>query len=168
MNDRPRIKIPFQSIDIVIELLSITILLTMIGYTIVEYNALPDTIPTHFNAQGVADGHSDKTSLWFIPVLSIVLYIGIFIIGKYPHLHNYMVNITEENALKNYTFSVRVTRIVNLFTVITFALVTYHIIQSSKENGSAFTSWIVPLIISISIILPIIVFVYYKKMNSKS
>ena len=54
-NSRPKIKVPFQPVDLIIELTSITILILMIIYTIIEYTNLPETIPTHFNAEGIAD-----------------------------------------------------------------------------------------------------------------
>ena len=165
MSKRPKIKVPYQSIDILLELLSITILLLMFGYTIFEYSSLPETIPTHFNAKGEADDFGDKLTLWLVPAIALVLYIGIFIINMFPHTHNYMVNITKENALKNYTLSTRVLRIVNLFTMIILGVVTYKIISSAKGYTFAIDSWFLPLIIGISIVLPIVVLIYSKNMN---
>jgi len=55
-SERPKIKVPLQTIDIVIELASITILLLMWIHIILEYSGLPETIPSHFNGAGEADG----------------------------------------------------------------------------------------------------------------
>src|SRR5690606_34233705 len=123
MSNRPKIKVPLEPIDIVVEVISMTILVLMTIYTIIEYKNLPESIPTHFNAKGVADDFSDKSMIWGLPILGVVMYVGLFIINKFPHIHNYMVNITEENALKNYRFSTRIVRGVNLFTVVLFAYI---------------------------------------------
>ena len=166
MSKRPKIKVPYQSIDILLELLSITVLLLLFGYTIFEYTSLPETIPTHFNAKGEADDFGNKLTLWLIPAIALVLYIGIFIVNLFPHTHNYMVNITEENALKNYTLSTRVLRIVNLFTVLILGVITYKIIASAKGESFSLGSWFLPVVLSMSVVLPIVILIYYKKMNT--
>jgi uncharacterized membrane protein len=132
--DRPRIKVPFESIDIIIELISITLILLMFIYAGMEYANLPDSIASHFNANGKADDYSNKITIWLLPTISLLTYIGLFIANKYPHIHNYVVNITEENALKNYRFSTRTIRYVNLYCVLVFAFLTYKIIEGAKGN----------------------------------
>lgn len=167
-NERPRIKVPYEGLDILLEMLSITLLLLMCGYTIFEYTSLPETIPTHFNAKGEADGYGSKLTVFLVPAIALIMYVGLFIINMFPHTHNYMVNITEENALKNYRFSTRVLRIVNLFTMGILIFVSYKIIAGAKGNSASLGSWFMPAVIGSSILLPIIIIVYYRKLNRKS
>lgn len=87
---RPKLKVPLEGLDIVLDLLSATLLILLVVFTAMSYSELPDTIPTHFNAKGEADGYSEKSMLWLIPTLSLVLYIGLFILNKFPHIHNYI------------------------------------------------------------------------------
>lgn len=70
---RPRIKVPLQQLDIVLELATISLLLLTCIYTIVQYNNLPETIPTHFNAVGEADSFGHKTNIFIIPAIGIGL-----------------------------------------------------------------------------------------------
>lgn len=162
---RPKIKVPLQQLDVVIELVTISVLLLTCIYTIVQYNNLPETIPTHFNAAGEADGFGHKTSIFIIPVIGIGLYLLLFILNKYPHMHNYMVNITEENALKNYRFSTRVLRFVNLFCIALIAYTTFTIVKSSNGENFVIGKWLLPVVIGFSVILPIILIIYMKKLN---
>ena len=164
-NGRPKIKVPFEGIDIFLELVSITMLLLMWIYLIIEYPDLPETIASHFNAKGEADNYSNKSYIWFLPIIATGVYIGLFILNKHPHAHNYMVNITEENALKNYRFSTRIVRITNTLTVIMFTYIIYYIIQSAKESELQFSSWFVPIVIVCSLLLPIGIYLYYRKIN---
>ena len=165
MGNRPKIKVPFEPVDIIVEVISMTALLLMIIYTIIEYKHLPDMIPTHFNAQGIADGFSDKSMIWGLPIIGVVIYVGLFILNKFPHVHNYMVNITEENAFKNYQFSTRIVRGVSVFTVVLFAYIQYTIIASAKGENITLGSWFLPTIISLSLLLPTFILIYQNKIN---
>lgn len=164
-NKRPRIKVPFETVDVIIEFISITLLILMWVYCIVNYMELPDTIATHFNGAGEPDGYGSRQTVWIIPIIATVMYIGFFILNKYPHMHNYMVNITEENALKNYKFSTRIVRVVNFLCVLLMTYITYMIVESAFGKQFNLGTWFVPLVIGVSIILPIIMFVYMRKMN---
>ena len=162
---RPRIKVPFKTVDIIVELISITLLILMWGYCIINYFELPDTIATHFNAVGEPNGFGSKQTIWIIPIVATVMYIGLFILNKYPHMHNYMINITEENALKNYRFSTRVLRIVNFLCVLLLTYITYMIIESAFGKKFELGSWFVPVVVGVSVVLPIIMLVYMRKLN---
>jgi uncharacterized membrane protein len=163
---RPKIKVPLEGLDIVLDILAATLLILLIAYTIISYSELPDTIPSHFNAKGEIDGYSNKNTFWLLPVISVVLFVGLFIANKYPHLHNYMVNITEANALKNYRFSTRVLRFANVFTMLIFLFVTHTIVQSAKGKTIELGSWVMPIVIGLSILLPIVILIYQRKLNN--
>ena len=162
---RPKIKVPLQQLDIVLELVTISLLLLTCIYTIVQYGNLADTIPTHFNAAGEADDFGHKSSIFIIPGIGIALYLLLFILNKYPHKHNYMVNITEENALKNYRFSTRILRFVNLFCVALMAYITFIIVRSSEGEEFAIGKWFLPVVIGCSVILPIVLIIYMRQLN---
>lgn len=164
-SNRPRIKVPFEGFDIVLELVSIAVLILMWVYLIIEYPELPETMASHFNAKGEADDYSGKFYLWYLPLIATVLYISLFVLNKYPHLHNYMVNITENNALKNYRLSTRIVRITNTLIVIMFAYIIYYIVQNAKEYDMQFSSWFVPVVLSICFLITIVVFFYSRKIN---
>lgn len=164
-NNRPKIQVPFQSIDIVLECISIALILIMWLLIIKEYSTLPETIASHFNANGEPDGYSNKTFIFLIPLIAIVMYLGLFILNRYPHIHNYMVNITEANALKNYRFSTKIVRVFNTLSMILFTYITYHIIESAKGQSLSMGSWYLPIVLGISVILPIWIIIYFRKIN---
>jgi len=164
-NKRPRIKVPFETVDVIIEFVSITLLILMWCYCIINYIDLPDTIATHFNGAGEPDDYGSKLTIWIIPIIGTVMYIGLFILNKHPHMHNYMVNITEKNALKNYQFSTRVLRIVNFLCVLLFAYVSFMMIQSAFGKQFNLGTWFVPIVISVSVILTVVLIIYMRKLN---
>lgn len=162
---RPRIKVPYETIDIIIEFIAITLLILMWGHCLINYVELPDTIATHFNAAGEPDSYGSKHTVWLIPGVATVMYIGLFILNKYPHMHNYMVNITEENAFKNYRFSTRVLRIVNFLCILLLTYISYMIIESAFGKQYNLGTWFIPVVIGSSIVLPIVLLIYMRKLN---
>jgi hypothetical protein len=100
-------------------------------------------------------------------VFSSIL-VGIYFLNKYPHLHNYTVKITEENALKNYRFSTRVLRVVNFLNLLLLAYILKTMIYPSEEKNIEIGSWFLPVVIIGSLVLIIYIFVKANKINSTS
>src|SRR5688572_28691021 len=58
------------------ELLLIAIALIPIAYLGAIYEGISETVPTHFNKEGVADDWSSKSSLWLFPgCLALFTYV---------------------------------------------------------------------------------------------
>lgn len=163
--DRPKIKVPLESIDIIMESISIVLIFLMWLYLLTEYPNLPETVASHFNIKGEPDAYNDKTFILLLPSIATLMYFGLFLLNRYPHIHNYMVNITPNNALKNYRFSTRIVRIVNTLSMIMFSYITFHIINSAKGKVLTLGNWFLPIVIGVSIILPIFIIIYFRKIN---
>lgn len=91
----------------------------------------------------------------------------LFIVNRYPHLHKYKVNITIENAFKNYKLNSIILRIINFFTLIIMMYVAYFIVESAKGVQIVFGNSLLPIIIGFSILLPIALFIYQRKLNKE-
>ncbi|HMV23387.1 MAG TPA: DUF1648 domain-containing protein [Saprospiraceae bacterium] len=140
--ERPRLKIIHTTSDLLMEITG-WILLVMVWFIVLKaYNSLPDIIPTHYSANGNADGHGPKVSILLLPAISTIAYIGMTILNKYPHIFNYPAVITRENALKQYTMATRMIRVLKLAIVVLFgviALVTLRNVKTGQEDlGAAF------------------------------
>ncbi len=67
-------------------------------YLIFNYwNDLADTIPTHFNLQGEADGYGGKSTLIIFPIVSFFLYLLMSLAHRFPQMINVPWTFTEEN-----------------------------------------------------------------------
>lgn len=163
-SNRPIHKVPFTPFDIIIECCSIGLLVYIWVHFAMVFGELPETVPSHFNSAGQPDSYSGKNFLFFLPILATGLYILMFVLTKYPHQHNYMVNITEENAPQQYRFSVTVLRVVNLLCTIMFAYINYQILLGAKTNETDLGMGFVITIIGASILLPIVILIYQKRM----
>ncbi len=138
MSTRPKIKIKLTSFDKAIELLASIAVLGIWFVTLSNYMALPKIIPIHYNLNGVADGFGNKANILLLPIIATLMFIGMTILNKYPHIFNYQGTITEQNAFRKYTNATRLLRIVKLITVIIFGLIVLKIIQDVGGDVSGF------------------------------
>jgi uncharacterized membrane protein len=132
-------------------------------YLIKNYMNLPDTIPTHYNLAGQADGFGSKQSLLILPSLMTLLFIGLTILNKYPHIFNYEVKITADNARNKYTIASRMMRMLKLSLVIIFGLLLVLSIKNASGQGQGLGSWFLPVSLAL-VFLPIC---YYFIASSK-
>jgi len=142
---RPRINIKLEPIDRIIELIGIVGLLILIGLPIIYFNELPDTMPIHFGLNGQADAWSDKGTVWMLPIIGIVMYLGMFLLNKFPHIFNYPQKITKDNAEKLYRTATRMVRTLNALIACLFAYITYSTIQTALGNQNGLGDLFMPI-----------------------
>ena len=165
---RPKITVPQNSTDLWIDRFSFLLFFIIWLSVFVYYPDLPNEIPTHFNGRGQADAFGSKQSIWILMGVFSSIFIGIYILNKYPHMHNYTVKITEENALKNYRFSTRVLRVVNFLNLLLLAYILKTMMTPYEKQSTAFGGWFLPTIMIGSLVLIIYIFVKANKINSKT
>jgi len=156
--ERPKITLIPTTADKLVELLGWLILLALWGLTISHFSTLPDTIPTHFNASGEADGFGSKASIIGLPVIATLLFVGLTVLNRYPHIFNYPTAITEDNALRLYTLATRMLRYLKLVLVLVFGGIEFMTIQHAAGEASGLGVWFLPLTL-VLVFLPLIYFV---------
>ncbi len=154
---RPKIKLIPTTADKLVDILGWIILLALWALTITNYSSLPDTIPTHFNAAGEADGFGSKVTILSLPVIATLLFIGLTVLNRYPHSFNYPTAITQDNALRLYTLATRMLRYLKLVLVIVFGGIEFMTIQNATGKAAGLGVWFLPLTL-VLIFLPLIYF----------
>ena len=124
---------------------------------------LPVSIPIHYNLEGQADGFGEKFNIFTLPVISTLMFIGLSLLNNYPHIFNYQIEITEENATDQYAIATRMLRYLKLIIVVVFGLISYKTIESSENQSDGIGIWFLPLILGL-IFIPI---AYFIKKSSK-
>ena len=156
--ERPKITLIPTTSDKRVEVLGWLILLALWGLTISHYSSLPDTIPTHFNGAGEADGFGSKASIIGLPVIETLLFFGLTVLNRYPHIFNYPTAITEDNALRLYTLATRMLRYLKLVLVLVFGGIEFMTIQNATGKAAGLGVWFLPLTL-VLVFLPLIYFV---------
>jgi uncharacterized membrane protein len=161
---RPKIKLKLSKIDIALEWFGWILLMCFWGFTALKYKSLPEIIPTHFNATGIADGFGEKWNIITLPGIASVLFIGLTVLNQFPHVFNYLTEITEVNAEKEYTKATKLIRNLKIMLVFIFFLIAYKTIKNSLNQSNEIEIWFTPLVILL-IFIPLLSFAlqYFKK-----
>jgi uncharacterized membrane protein len=69
-----------------IELVPLLLLGLTIYLVLSSYSTLPDTIPSHFNAHGVADDWGNKKTIFFFPAIAFSLHIFLSLLTSWISL----------------------------------------------------------------------------------
>ena len=153
MEARPEIKLKMQPVDIVLEVVGYAGLAVLWVFISMMYNHLPDTVATHFNLAGEADGYGEKRTIFMMPIMASLQFIILSAVQEYPHLFNYPVTITPENVKRQYTNAIRMMRVLKIVLVAIFG--TIEIYSNSEYLGLELNGyWLMPVVLAI-LILPI-------------
>lgn len=136
MEERPKVKIELTIADKTFEIIGWLLIISVWGLTITNYANLPDTIPNHYNGAGQADGFGGKETILTLPLIATVLFVGLTVLNKFPHILNYPTSITQDNALRQYTNATRMIRYLKLIIVVIFEIIIFKTIQNANgEEG---------------------------------
>ena len=150
---RPKIKIEKDTGDLIIEVLGWTGVLLLFLLPFFYYDQLPDKVPSHFNASGDADAYSRKEFIWVPALIGALLYIGVFVLNRFPHLFNYPSEINEQNAERLYRMASKWMRIINLSVLCVFIYLLHSTIQTSLNNQNGLGKYFVIIFILLNVIV---------------
>jgi uncharacterized membrane protein len=149
METRPKIKSEQTTADRIIEIAGWLSLALIWFITLFFYKKLPATVPTHFNAAGTADGFGPKATFFLLPALGTLLFIGLTIMNNFPHVFNYPVKITAENAQKQYTMATRLIRVLKLSILLIFTILAWSTSNAALNKTNNVGFWFLPVILLI-------------------
>lgn len=151
--NRPKIKIGLTLFDLIIEIAGLATVLGMWIMVLFAYSKLPEIIPTHFDAAGVANDFGKKSSIFLLPAIAIVLFACMTVLSMFPHTFNYPVKITENNAFLQYRNVVRMIRCLKLAVVLLFEFIVIQTIRIANGKSDDFSVWFVFLIIGLMFLI---------------
>ena len=146
-------KLFWTTTDIIIEIHGLILLTILWLLVIFKYANLADVIPIHYNAAGEADKFGGKNTIFILPVVATILFIGLTVLNKFPHIFNYIREITNENAYFQYTCATRLLRYMKFNIVAIISWITL----STTGDANNLGGWFLPVAIGL-IIIPL---VYY-------
>ena len=161
--NRPKLKPVSTKLDLILEIAAFLFFLAIWLLPIFTYQILPETIPTHYNLIGEIDDWGSKGTIFILPAIALVLYIGLTVMNKYPQIFNYPTKVTQDNALQLYSKATRLMRITKLIVVVLFFAIEWQICNTNEN--SKLPVWFLLLAIAIPIVLPIILAFSFTKNN---
>ncbi len=152
MEARPKLTIELTKVDKTIETVCLITLIVLWTGTMAGFPKLPEQIPSHFNAAGQVDAYSEKTSIFILPIIATILYIGMTILNKYPHIYNYPSTITGNNGMRLYTSSTRLIRILKLAVVIFFTGIVFLTYKPVFTHDKGLGAWFLPVALALMLV----------------
>ena len=144
MEERPKIKPALKPIDKLLNYTGFGILLLSWVYVLIHYSTLPEVIPTHFDHNGEIDGHGNKLTLFLLPIIGTIVYFGLGSLNNYPHIFNYAVKLTAENAAQQYSAATRALRYIKTVIQFVLAFIVYKTVASTTGNVQGLGKWFLP------------------------
>jgi uncharacterized membrane protein len=132
---RPVLDLPRSSFEITLDIFGGLGIVAMILFIAWYWSSLPEKIPTHFSFSGVPDGWGPKITLLALPAISLVIYIGLTLLSKYPHAYNYLWPITPQNAKKQYENSRQMIVILKTEIVWLFVYIVWQTVQTALKKA---------------------------------
>ena len=147
LETKPRIKINKSKTDRRLELFGGILLLLLWLITVYVYAHSPGTIPIHFDDSGKTNNYGSRNMLFFLTILATIIYAGITQLNKFPHILNYPVKITAENAAQQYSNATRMLRFLKAGVLLIFILliVLEHLTALGIRKGIG--GWFLPVVL---------------------
>jgi len=125
-----------SSLQIAYDLVSASGFLFQILLIVRAWASLPSNIPVHYGFSGQPDAWGGKTELLELPVVSVLLYLGLTLLARYPHKLNYPWTITEGNAERLYRLTKSSVGAVQCLLVWLFTAISWQTIHVAMGQTS--------------------------------
>ncbi len=150
----------------VLEASAVIILAAHLLYLWTSFNALPATVPTHFNAAGEADAFGSKNSIWELWFVSLGLYAlltaTVFIPLK-SRLWNLPSAVKEDASGEKARAVWEMIAALKVLTVLIFLALSWQVVRSAQGLAS---DWFVPLLLVVGAVAPLVILgVYFARMT---
>lgn len=151
--------------DYIIEIIALVGLIVLIALPLLNYNQLPDEIPAHYNVEGEVDRYGNKLSIIFLPLVGIILYALLTFIPRFKRAFSFPVEITQENAQRQFNIAFKVLRIIKMIMVLMFMYILYSTISIASGGVDKMN----PLITGVTVagLLFVVIFYIVKAIRTK-
>lgn len=150
---RPIIPLEPAPVDRAMDMTSYFALILLIGIPLFYYDHLPESLPQHFNAEGVPDAYGDKSALVILALVGLSIF-GIFtFLEKIPHHYNYPREVTETNAASMYRSAVRLMKSLKMVITGGVAYIIWRSIQTALGEADGLGPAFLPVFLLLTFAL---------------
>lgn len=140
--------LPYTFSERVLEFFSLCGIFSIWGYLINHYGEIPEIIPRHFSFSGEPDAYGAKALLWLLPIIATFIYTALTYVAKIPHLYNYPVKITAENAAGKFIVARKTVNFIKFIIVGLFAFMSFNMVYIAMDNKSLMNIWFLPVFLT--------------------
>lgn len=138
---KPVVELERNNIDNTLSIIGWVMLVVLWVIPLAYWTELPEILPVHFNFNGTPDSFGGRTSIWFLPVLASILVSVFSFLNKVPHMFNYPVQITMQNASRLYALGIRMINLIKLLIVFWLSYINFQTIRIGLGYSQELGSW---------------------------
>lgn len=144
LKNRPKLTIKITFLEIILNSLALALFIGSVVYLITVWTTLPGEVPAHYNGAGEVDRWGSKWEMIILPVISLMMWIGMTVLERYPHVYNY-TNLTKENAHAQYLNGRLMINVLKNVIVVIFSYLTWKDIQIALGYQDSLGVWFLPV-----------------------
>lgn len=131
---------PPSRLETLLELLSLAGLATGFLLLLALWPQLPAQVPAHFDASGRVTRFSSKTSLWWLQLTNVGLYLLLTALNRFPKLWN----LPGEGDARQFALARAFVRAFKTSTVWLFVYLLWNTLQVALGKAGGLAWWFLP------------------------
>ena len=149
----------YSKLQLFFDLFSVICLIATATFLLLTWGDLPESLPTHYSFSGEIDAWGGKSSVLFLPLIAVGLFILITLVGFFPKIWNLPVKLTPENKERVLTRTKDMMAFIKMVTVAVFCYLTYVTASLGPLSQPVIVAFLVILFSGV-----LIYFIYVKKL----
>lgn len=141
---RPKLKLKIRPLELILNSVGMIIFTGSLVYLITVWTILPGEVPAHYNGFGEVDRWGSKWEMLILPVISLMMWIGMTILERYPHVYNYK-NVTKENVRAQYLNGRMMINVLKNLIVVIFVYLTWKDVKIALGQQDSLGVWFLPV-----------------------
>jgi uncharacterized membrane protein len=142
---RPVLDIPFTLTDRVVAVIGLIGAVLLVALPVFAWSGLPDEVPIHFGISGDPTSWADRWMIWFLPALGLITTGSLAVLARYPHVYNFPVPATDENAPHLYRLSRSMVIWLAAEIAVCFAFIEWTMLRTATGKSEGLVSIFVPV-----------------------
>jgi len=119
-------------------------LLSAIFLVVFNYRELPQRIPTHFDASGVANGWGDKSSLWVLVGIACFLYLLLTLVRFLPP-NSMNIPVSQEKRAAAIPLALAMIGWLKFETMCIVAFILWSTVAVAQGQRQGLSAWFLPV-----------------------
>ena len=130
-------------------LAALALLLFLTARALYGPGSLAQQIPTHFGINGQPDAWDSPRTLWFLPIVALLLYGLMTVVARFPSAFNFPVRVTPANRTSLETLALNMIAWLKVEVISLFCWIQYVTIQAARNGQGSISPLFMPLTLGI-------------------
>lgn len=148
-------KIRFTSTDKLLEVLGILATIALLIIPLVFYSDLPNEIPTHYGIKGLPDAWGSKASIWVLPVIGFLMYLGLALLNYFVIANTALYSSKGNKQSVPPANILRMMQLLKLMLSLAFVYIVWQTIAISLDQATGLGMWFLPVFMVSMTALPL-------------